>query len=261
MPSLPLTALNQTVAVGAGDLVSSAFRDIGVGSAGEALQAEDSDWGLENLQRRIDLVNAQRRLIYAVDFHVFTTPANTQPITIGPGSQFVLPEVPIRIESANWILPGTNGDIDLQPMQILSDQEWSEVTIKNLKSTLPTALYYSRGATQGNIYLLPIPSQGNQIRLQLWTGISQALALGTKIGMPPAYWTFLMCAIAADAAPSYGDEAMQRVASPAFQAKYREARNAIQDNNNDVPRMKSGVPSGGKGRVIPDFNWLTGKRG
>lgn len=261
MPSLTnLAGDDSAITVKAGDLVSSALREIGIGAPGEALAPEDSDWGLEALQRRIDLINAQRQLIYAVNFEVFQTPANTQPITIGPGAQFDFPAPPIRIESATWILPSGGTNIDLPPMRILTDQEWAEVSIKNLTSTLPTALYYSRGASVGNINLLPIPNVSQQIRLQLWSALSQALALATNLSLPPGYWMYLLCAVASDVAHSYGPEQSEAVSSPSFMLKYREASNAIRQNNQTTPPLKSDAPNSRRGSVIPDYNFLTGFR-
>jgi hypothetical protein len=247
----------------AGDLCASALLMLGAVSLGGPVQADDAQWSLECLQRRIDLANAQKQLIYAVNFQVFACPPNVQPISIGPAApagHFVVPDPPVRIESANWILPGTNGDVDLPPMQILSDQDWAAISIKNLKSTLPTALYYSRAALLGSVYLLPIPNVANNIRLQLWSGLRQALAVETVLAMPPAYWSYLMCAIATDMAPSYGPRATQMVDSNSFMLQYREARNAVQANNSGAPALKSDAPSSSKGRAIPDFNFLTGQR-
>lgn len=263
MPPLNLTAANSTISVKAGDLCASALLMLGAVSLGGPVQGDDSQWSLECLQRRIDLVNAQKTLIYAINFQVFATPANTQPISIGPTApvnHFVAPNPPVRIESANWILPGGGNDVDLRPMKILTDAEWAEVSIKNLRSTLPTALYYSRGALLGSIYLLPIPSVANNIRLQLWSGIPQALIPDTSLAMPPAYWSYLMCAITMDMAPSYGPRAMQIVNDQSFMLQYREARNAIQGNNLGAPALKSDAPSSRSGSARPDFNFLTGER-
>jgi len=259
MPSF--TNANVSVSVAPEDLISDALLELGIGAAGETLQPEQVAQGLNALQRRIDLINAQKRLIYAVNFEVFTTPANTQPIPIGPGQTFNVPDAPVFIESANWILPGTNGDVDLPPMRILTDSEWAQVTIKNLTNTLPTSLYYSRGASVGNIYLLPIPTVSEQIRLQLWSSLSQAIDDTTAIGLPPGYWMYLVCALASDLAPSYGQEFMAIVQSEPFMLKYREARSAITANNSGAPPLQSDVPSNRQRSNIPDYNFLTGIRG
>lgn len=263
MPPLNLTAANSSISVKAGDLCYSALLMLGAVSLGGALQGDDAQWSLEGLQRRIDLINAQKQLIYAVNFQVFPVLANVQPISIGPAApagHFIVPDPPVRIESANWILPGGNGNIDLPPMAILTDDDWSHVTIKNLSSSLPTALYYSRSALLGSVYLLPVPNVAGNIRLQLWSGLNQALITNTLLAMPPAYWSYLMCALAADLAPSYGPRAMQIVNDPAFMLQYREARNAITGNNTGAPALRSDAPSSGKGSAIPDFNYLTRMR-
>lgn len=254
------TAANANVSVAPSDLIVSAFKELGVGGQGEALQAEDQANGREAVQRRIDLVNAQKPLIYAVNFTLFNTPPNTSPITIGPGQTFNVPSVPVRIKSASWLLP--SGPVDLPVMNDLSDDEYAEIALKSLTSTLPTALYYSRGAAVGNIFLLPIPTQGNQIRLQLWNPLAQAIDLNTPLALPPAYWMYLVCAVASDLAPSYGPQALEFVNSPSFMLKYHEASDAIRSNNQQTPPMRSGIPSSKSNRsAIPDYNFLTGYRG
>lgn len=248
------TAQNTTVSVKVGDLCDSILRELGVTAQGENSSAGNSNWVLENLQRRIDLVNAQRQLIYAETFPVFNLLTNTQPITIGPGGQFVLPAPPIRIVGCSLIL---TGGVEIE-MQMLTEAQWEEVSIKGLTSTIAVALYYERQFPLGNLYFWPVPTQANQVRLRIWQNLPQALSLVTALALPPAYWAYLVCAGAFDSAVSYGMAAMQRVGSEVFKSKYREALNAIKDNNADVPPLKSGVPSGHKGSVIPDFNFLTG---
>lgn len=260
MPSLPLTAANTTISAKAGDIGASALVEIGVIAPGEAMPGDQAGWVLESLQRRIDLINAQKQLIYAVNFQTFLTPASTQPITIGPGAQFNVPDPPVRIESANWILPAGSSNIDLKPLWILTDQDWAQVSIKNLTSTLPTALYYSRGPAVGNIYLHPIPTVSQNIRLQLWSGLGQALAVGTNLSLPPAYWAYLVSALASDVAPGFGPNAVEIAQSAPFLMKYREARQAISGNNNVAPRVRTDVPGSKQSGVVPDFNYLTGSK-
>lgn len=260
MPPLALTAANSTVSVKAGDLASSALLTLNAISQGDVANADDSSWALECLQRRIDLVNAQKQLIYNENFTVFNFLANHSPNTIGPAGDFNVPTPPVEIVSASLLLPSGSTHTDL-PLRLLTDSEWAANAIKDLTSTIPTALFYSRDFPLGNIILWPLATKAGSVRLQMWSNIAQALALGTSLAMPPAYWSFLMCALAADMAPSYGTRAMQVVESGSFMQQYREARNAIQSNNSEVPPLKSDVPSSRRGSAIPDFNFLTGQRG
>lgn len=259
MPPVTLTTANQTISVKVGDLIISALLMMGAAAPGEAISADDSNWGLENLQRRIDLINAQKPLIYNINFVLFNFLANHSPITIGPAGDFNVANPPVEIASAALVLTTGGSSYDL-PIQVLKQSEWAGIALKSLTSTLPTAIFYSREFPLGNIYPWPIPKQANQMRLELWSNFSQAIDLNTNLAMPPAYWSFLLCTLALDMAPPFGAEAITRVQSPAFLQQYREARNAIQSNNGEVPPLASDVPSGRHGSAIPDFNYLTRQR-
>lgn len=262
MPPLNLTAANTTVSVKAGDLVSSALTDLEVLAQGENAQPGDSTWGLENLQRRIDLINAQRSLIFSESFPTFNLPTNTQPIPIGPAATFNVPAPPVRI--VNWTLILINGTTQVEiPGDVLTESEWAQVQIKNLASTFPTHLYYERDFASGvnNLFFWPVPTQGgNKVRLRVWNNLPQALSAVTALALPSAYWMFLLCSLASDMAPSYGPQALEKVQSEAFKQRFRESRNAIVDNNAAVPPLVSDAPIKDRTGSIPDFNYLTGYR-
>lgn len=259
MPPLNLSAANSAISVKAGDLVVSSLTEIGAADLGQNVAPQDSQWGLECLQRRIDLINAQRKLIYAETFPTFPLVLNTQPITIGPGGQFNLPVAPVRIKDWSLILNGTNPAVEI-PGMVLTESEWATVGIKNLGSTLATHLYYERQFPLGSLYFWPVPSQANSVRLRIWNALPQALSVLTQLAMPPAYWMYLVCCVASDLAPSFGEAAIALANSAPFLAKYREARNSIIDNTQDVPPLVTDAPLDDRNNSIPDFNFLTGYR-
>lgn len=266
MARLNLTSGNQTVSVVASDLATSILQEIDVVAGSEVASGNDLTWVLENLQRRIDLINADRRLIYAETFPVFTLLTNTQPIEIGPtvpAGHFVMSQPPIRIADASLLLTvgggGGNGTVEV-PILVLDENQWADVSIKNLTSTLCTAVYYERQFPNGNLFFWPIPTQENQVRLRTWVNLPQVLQASTSLALPPGYWMYLLCAVASDVAPSFGAPALQRIGSQPFIVKYREARNAIVDNNKSVPPLVSDAPQSRKGSSIPDYNFLTGWR-
>ena len=74
----PITALQ---------LVTDAFLDAGIVSAGEPLAAEDSAFGLSKLSRLLDTWSAEKLNIFAVDFLELILVPNIQPLLIGLAAQ------------------------------------------------------------------------------------------------------------------------------------------------------------------------------
>lgn len=256
MPSF--TTNDSAVSAKASELYTSAFREIGIGAPGEALSAEDAAWGLEKLQRLIDRINAREAMIYNVNFSLFTLPTNKQPVTIGPGGDFDIPQRPVKIVSATLVLSSTNPAVEY-PLPVRDNQWWRSQAVKGLVSMLPESIYYSPDTPLGNLYPWPIPSQQNQIRLESWVNLIQAVDANTVLAMPPAYWDFIVLQLATDLAPSYDEETLQKAAALAPQL--REAKKILQANNIKSPRMSTAEagqsPRDGR---RSNFNYYTGQR-
>lgn len=245
---------NSSVQAVAQDLIKSSLLELNVIAPGEPLPAAEAAWGLEKLQRMIDQVNARRALIYNVNFSEFTLQANHSPQTIGPGGDFDIAQRPVKLVACALVL--TSGTkIDL-PMSVRDDAWWAAQRIKDLTSTLPTDVYYSPDIPLGNLYFWPVPTQVNNVRLELWTGLQQAISLTTRLALPPAYWDFLVYSLAISLAPSLGAQI-----NPVTMAVWQKAIKAVEGNNNGSPRMATqaaGMPSG-TGGSRPEFNFLTGQ--
>lgn len=252
------TTVNSSVTALGSELVTSALTEIGVLGQGNVVQAGDAAWALEKLQRLIDRFNARQAMISNVNFSLFTLIANHQPHTIGPTGDFNMPQRPVKLVAANLVLGGTT-PVDI-PLYVGDDAWWADQRVKSLTSTLPTGVYYSPDNPLGNLNFWPIPTQVNQVRLELWTGLTQAVGLATALAMPSAYWDAVVLSLARDLAPSYGPEALQVVSSAAFSTMYRDAIKAIQANNMQSPRIATAEAGQGCGDSRGDFNYLTGGR-
>lgn len=251
------TTNNSAVSVLASELIQSALRKLGISAQGETVTAEDSAWVLEELQRLIDRTNARREMIYNVNFSKFTLLTNTQPITIGPSGQFAMNQRPVRLEAASLVLTSSSPNVEI-PIRVRDDDWWAAQTIKGLPSTLPTDVYYSPDTPLGNLNFWPIPTSVNDVRLETWVNLTQAIDASTALAMPPAYWDYIVMTLARDASPSYGPEAIAIASSAPFQATLNEARRAVMDNNTESVRMVIDGPRNQKSGVRPGFNFLTG---
>jgi hypothetical protein len=251
------TAGNSAVSAKASDLILSALLEANILSPGEGVPGDQSAWLLEKLQRLIDLFNAKSELIYNVTFGRFTLQANHSPHTIGPAGDFNVTQRPVRIISAALVLTGSTV-IDI-PLNVRDEDWWAGQAIKGSSSTLPTDVFYSLDNPLGQLNFWPVPSSVNDVRLEYWTNLTQAVDMNTSIAMPPAYWEALVLKLAVSLCPSYEKEP-----SVALIANAREAMMAIKSNNSSSPRMstrQAGMPrSNAQTSVRPGFNFLTGGR-
>jgi hypothetical protein len=252
------TAGNWSVSVKPIDLISAALQEISVIDPNEPLSARDAAWGLEKLQRIIDQWNAKREMIYAISFSLFNLIANHSPHTIGPLGDFNIPQRPVRMESASFILnPNSNNPIDAPLIRIRDADWWAANPLKQLSTSIVTDLYYSPNIPLGQCFFYPICNIANPVRLEYWTGISQAINLATGLALPTAYWDALVLSLAKSLAPSF-----EKSLSAEFRDNYYEAMKAVLDNNDAPPRIdtNSGGMPGSASTGRPDFDFLTGMR-
>lgn len=241
-----------SITVTALDLIKAAMFEIGALGAGETPSGDDQAWVLQKLQRLIDRYNAREPMVYNVNFSLFTLPVNTQPITIGPGAMFDVNQRPVKIESASVVLTQTSANVDV-PLNIRDEQWWASQRVKNLASTYPTDLYYSPDWPTGNLYFWPIPTQANQMRLEMRLILSEITTYAQSFSMPPAYWDAIVYPLAVSLCPSFG-----RTASADLIRLESQSIKAIQTNNVASPRGcpgDAGMP--GLNRR-GDFNYYSG---
>lgn len=250
------TQANWSPAVAPLDIITASYQEAAITDAGEALSARDAQWGLEKLQRLIDQFNTNQQLIFNVNFTQFNLQANHAPHTIGPGGDFNVPQRPVKIVSASFILNGgTSSPVDL-PVRIRDDDWWAANPLKQLVSSIVTDLYYSPDVPLGNLNFYPISNVAAPVRLETWSSISQAIDLVTKIVMPQGYWDAIVLSLAVRLCPAFNKEAPATLVG-----MMRDSIATILRNNDGPPRIdtNSGMPGGGTpGR--PDFNFLTGMR-
>ena len=253
MPPLNFTAGDTHVAVTPLSIAQDAYTEIGHLAQGETLSSADLAWGLNKLQRIIDMLGAKRGFIYTTGFDLYTLIPNHGPHTIGPSGDFNVPQRPVRLESASVIIP--NG-VDL-PLEVVGKDRWAAERLKSLTSNFPMYVYYSPDVPNGTLNFWPIATDAYQVRLETYTSIGQAINATTPITLPPAYWEYLVLKLAVSMTP--GDAAG---ANPILMEQLREATKAVMTNNDAPPRLNlsTTLPVGNRRSVKPDWNYVTGLR-
>ena len=245
-----------SITVKALDIITAALKEIGQVGAGETAPIEQTGDVLQKLQRVIDYFNARGPMVYNVNFTRFTIVPNVQPITIGPGAQWDVNQRPREIDSISLILlnaaPNT-GEVEI--LLNKRDQDWwAQQSIKNLSSTLPTDFYYSPDWPNGGVYLWPMPSAVNDVRVQMPIVLGEYTSYAQNFTMPPGYWDAIVYSLAEACCPMYNVP----VSADLLRLK-NMAIKGIQVNNISSPRLASDSPSQSlTSRCRPDFNFLSG---
>lgn len=257
MPIPPPPVEPNSITVTANDLITAALTEIGAQAMGEQLASEDAAWALRKLQRLIDRYNARDAMIYNVDFFRFTLPAGIQPVQIGPGTSnppppFQINQRPVRLYSATLILSGTNPEVEI-PINVRDDQWWSVQAVKNLPSTLPTDVYFSPGWPNGSLYFWPVPTQVNDVRLEMRTVLVEITSYKQNFTLPPGYWDAIVYPLAVSLCPSF-----EKQASADLLRLEQASLKAIQTNNMLSPRghtADAGMPGSNR---VGGFNYYSG---
>lgn len=237
------------------DLITGSFQELGIYGAADVLSGEDAALGLVLLNDLLDEWNADRQAVFADVWSPFTLTPNLQPHTIGVAANaptFALAgNRPVSIDGASLIDTTVTPNV-YSPLTI-RDKEWYDAqSVPTLASTIPTDLYYNPTWPNGSIYLLPIPTAADGIRLLTRTVLAQ-LALVTTFTLPPGYQKALKLTLAEDLCGPMSVPVPQMLPMRAI-----KARGKVFANNTITPKLAtrdSGMPGGRQGG---SFNYLSG---
>lgn len=169
-----------------GDLVTSAFRELGIVGLVDTPGEELSALGLGLLNRTLDRWNVTRRAVYA-DVHaapVALTPA-TNPHTIGPSGATITATRPVSIEGIR--LTTDNGETYHAPLCRRDAAWWHSHRTPGTAGDLPTEFYYDPTFPSGSIYFDREPSSAS-VKAQIWSRVVLAqVALTDTLSVPPGY--------------------------------------------------------------------------
>jgi hypothetical protein len=205
---------------------------LGILAANEEPDATAKGDGLGALNQLVDQWAAERLMIPVTASVTVSWPSNQQTRTIGPtGADFTSPR-PVRIEGANYIIPGSSPPQEVA-LAVLNIAQYFEEPVKTLPSTLPTELYYSPTYPNGTLALWPVPSQTISVVLLVPTTLVEFADLVTVYNFPPAYLRALVNNLAVELAPDYG-----AIPSPLVERAASGSKRFIKANNTQVPTMQ-----------------------
>jgi hypothetical protein len=166
------------------NLIKRAYRLIGILAAGEQLQPEDLDDGIEALNDMLDSWNNEGLLVYTLERQPLTLTASDGSYSIGPSGDFVT-ERPARIDHAGLILAG---DTTESPLSILTRAQYAATRDKTTVST-PASIYIDGEVPNRNISLIALPTNADTLVIYSWKSLRMVTAssVNETISFPPGY--------------------------------------------------------------------------
>ena len=247
------------------ELARKSLRTIGAIGQGVPMSANDLALAFEAANDMIDAWAAVRLTIFQTLRKIYPLVADRggplDPYTIGVGGDFDVPR-PTFISNANLNVLTTDPPFEIT-LDIYDQNEYANITIKNLSSALAEALYYdgkfdTSGADVGlgNIFLYPVPNGQQPLELALYLPIAMtgfADEATTDYTFPPGYAEALRYQLAKRLAVEFG-----KTLSPEHQQLAIDTFAVIQRPNAPIPSLRCdyGVPGTGASEGL--WNWRTG---
>lgn len=230
------------------ELLTDALRELNILDAEQEAQAADADLALRTLNRMFDAWNADGHAAYVVQNADFTLTPSLNPHTIGPSGTLSAAR-PVAIEQAVIV----SGSI-VYPVTLRDLVWWNRLTDPTLTGEIPTDLNYRATATNGSIYLWPVPSAANTLRLALRTSFAEVTA-DTVFTLPAGYQDAVMLTLAERLARPFGAQVSADLKMDAAAARARAFQ--LNDRPVRISTVDAGMPSHGGGR----YDYRTGMIG
>ena len=222
------------------------------GGPGRTASPDQINDGFQALNRLIDGWTTLRGLIYSMQRNVYTLSPPKQVYTIGRGGGADFhADRPTRIDHANAVISTGGASVNL-PINILTADEWSQMRVREVLTTFPTAMYPDYSHPNCNLYMWPIPTSSPGLELWTWQQTRQFSFSDDPILAPPGYLNAMVLNLAVTLADQFGTQI-----SPNIYGDARKALAMVKGLNTPSPEVAS-ADVGTTGRKKGDFNYQTG---
>lgn len=187
------------------EIVKRALRLCGqTGAPGRDISPEQSVEVLGFLNQLFDGWNAVRGNIFTFSVDRYALSPGVTTYIIGPNGDpapFVAPR-PTKIAKARLVVTSTFPEIHL-PMHLFTDEEWADMVITEMPTTIPTGVYNDGASPNSNLFMWGYPTVAND--LELWTPkqFETELLITDILSLPPAYPKALVYGLGWEVAPLY----------------------------------------------------------
>jgi len=232
------------------DLIKSSMRLCGILGNGETPSASEAQDALMVLNQMIDSWNSERLMIYTIQRNVFNIVSGQQTYTLGNGGDFDMAR-PASIQSYTIIsLQNPAQPLEL-PLDVYTDVAWANVPVKNVQSSIPTAVYDDGSFPFRNLSYWAVPNVGYlQAGIYSWQSVNRFIDLSTPYSFPPAYLKALRYSLAVDLAPEFGVQVPAIVAQQAS-----ESRAKVKSINIPLIGLRCDPAVVNNGSLV--YNWIS----
>lgn len=216
------------------DVITNAYRELGVIDLIDPLPGEMAAFGLTVLNGLLDLWNAKSRAVYADVLSTFTLTPALNPHTIGPSGTWSLTKRPVELLEDLTLIVGST----YTPITQIERATYLRLSAPATSSAYPKHFYYNPAHPNGAIYFYPVPSAAYNVRVPSRV-ILGGLALATEFTLPQGYERAVTLSLA---------EALPFPTPSKLEAHAREARAVVFGNNLPAPKIATadaGMPSRG----------------
>lgn len=201
------------------DLIQDALIEIGVFAPSDPIPAEDIQFALRTLNRMISVWNTQDLMVYSLNRETFNLVAGKQTYTLGTGGDFNIPR-PVKIPNASVLINNATPTPLEIPIDILTDQEWQNISLKQTPSTFPVKMWMTGDVPLNYLWFWPLPQDSTvKIVLYCWGQVQPYTALNTDVIFPNGCDEAIVTNLALMLSSSYGVAALDSLRGRAVIAK------------------------------------------
>lgn len=208
-------------------IIGDALIEIGAFAVGDAIPASDFQFALRTLNRMLALWNNDALMIYTQNRQVFNLVAGKQTYSIGTGGDFNIPR-PTKIPLVSVLINSGPNPLEM-PMDIMTDEEWQQLNIKQTTSTFPVKVWFDGNSPLLNAWFWPVPTTAaNQVVLYSWNTFQPATSINSTVAFPDGYDEALVSNLALMLCTSYGIQP-----NPLLIKRAQVSKHALQSVNNE----------------------------
>ena len=200
------------------DLCTDALIELGVLDPSESMDAGAAGFALRTLNRLLAKWNTEELMVYTINRETFNLTAGQQTYTLGTGGDFATNR-PVRTDMASVLI--NTGSLPLElPLDILTDEEWRNLNIKQTGSVFPTKVWFTGNVPLNSLWFWPIPMDSTvQVVLYDWGRTTAFSGIGDTVIFPDGYEEALVTNLAMYLCSSYGVQPSPTLASRAISSK------------------------------------------
>lgn len=191
------------------DMIYAGFRIAGIlrGPRRGLSSSEIAD-GQDCLNSLLDSWTADRLNIYTIEDSIYNLVVNQQAYTIGIDPTGILTADfsvarPERIRNANIITQTSAPQATRVPLELLNDDGWANIRVRNTGSSIPQQLYDDYNSPLSTLYLWPFPNAAAQLEIFSWRALTQITDQTDAISLPPSYRRALEYNLALELSPRW----------------------------------------------------------